>query len=444
MKKHVLRITESSWDKLVLALTARADVETAAVILCRKLESESASVLVAESIELVPEQGYLERTGAWIRIAPVALNRLTRRAREEDLSILTVHSHPGCQEPWFSWADDQGDSRLMPAFRVQVPGLPHGSIVLVQGGQACARVFSEAQEEEAVTISIIGRTLRQATLVQSRADERFARQALALGAAGQALLRQLRVAIVGLGGTGSLCALQALHLGVGELLLMDADVVENTNLSRIPGALQSDVGVTPKVDVVTRYADQVGAPTAVRAINRHLVGGKDLAILRECDVVLSCVDAHTPRALMNRLAYEALVPLIDMGSAFRTDVTGAIVSEAGRVVIVGPGRPCLLCWGHVDPDRLREEALPDAERQLLAQDGYVTNLDAPAPSVIAFNTMLAGAAMVELLRIVTGFAGAASPPNRLAFSFGEGTVRRSALAGNRACRVCADNRPESS
>ncbi len=59
-----------------------------------------------------------------------------------------------------------------------------------------------------------------------------------------------------------------------------------------------------------------------------------------------------------------------------------------------------------------------------------------SPSVIAVNTMLAGAAMIELLRLLTAFAGATTPPNRLAFSFTDGTVRRTGLRGPRNCRVC--------
>lgn len=47
---------------------------------------------------------------------------------------------------------------------------------------------------------------------------------------------------------------------------------------------------------------------------------------------------------------------------------------------------------------------------------------------MAFNTIVAGAAVVELLRMVTAFAGAEAPPLRLAFSFSEGTVHRNMIA----------------
>jgi hypothetical protein len=49
---------------------------------------------------------------------------------------------------------------------------------------------------------------------------------------------------------------------------------------------------------------------------------------------------------MNRLSYEKAILLLDMGSAFRVGREGRIESSGRRVVIVGPGRPCLACWGH--------------------------------------------------------------------------------------------------
>jgi hypothetical protein len=138
---------------------------------------------------------------------------------------------------------------------------------------------------------------------------------------------------------------------------------------------------------------------------------------------------------MNKLAYDSRIPVIDMGSAFRVDPqSGRVKSSGGRVVVVGPGRPCLRCWGHLDPDVLREEALPAEEREALKASGYLIGVDVDQPSVIAFNTMLAGAAVIEFLRLITGFAGDDDPPNRLGFRFDEGEVSRSAVLPREGCR----------
>jgi hypothetical protein len=110
--------------------------------------------------------------------------------------------------------------------------------------------------------------------------------------------------------------------------------------------------------------------------------------------------------------------------------------------VVGPGRPCLSCWGHIDPRRMRVESLSEVDRAREAADGYVQGADIPQPSVIAFNTMIAGAAVIELLRLTTGFAGTEDPPPRLAFDFATGTVRRNTLAGSEACTICLRNPSE--
>jgi hypothetical protein len=139
---------------------------------------------------------------------------------------------------------------------------------------------------------------------------------------------------------------------------------------------------------------------------------------------------------MNRLSYSKCIPLIDMGSAFRVDASGKVVAAAGRVVVVGPGRPCLACWGHIDPSRLRIEALPEKERSRQMAEGYIEGADVPQPSVIAFNTMIAGAAVIELLRLATAFAGTEDPPARLGFDFESGVVRRNRLPETQRCSIC--------
>jgi hypothetical protein len=71
-----------------------------------------------------------------------------------------------------------------------------------------------------------------------------------------------------------------------------------------------------------------------------------------------------------------------------------------------------------------------------AADGYILGAEVPQPSVIPFNTMVAGAAAIEFLRIVTGFAGVEGAPQRLSFDFASGSVRRNALSEAFACRIC--------
>ena len=62
------------------------------------------------------------------------------------------------------------------------------------------------------------------------------RQARLFGPSFNPLLRGLRIAVVGLGGTGSAVAMLLARLGVGHLLLIDDDIVETTNLNRIHGS----------------------------------------------------------------------------------------------------------------------------------------------------------------------------------------------------------------
>lgn len=432
----MLRITESQWTRLLTRLFRNTELETAGLLFAEQLPTRSGPILAVRDASVIPENAYAVRRADQIRIDPVALNRLVRPARNQGLSIFTIHTHPGASTPWFSRADDAGDARLLPSFSTQNPHTIHGSIVVVSSGEAIARGFWKG-DHVAMPVRIVGRTLKNATSTtgETPVEVWFGRQELALGTSGQTRLQALRVGIVGLGGTGSIVAAQLAHQGIGHLVLIDGDKVEDTNVSRIIGATTADIGVH-KVEVARRYIDRLGLSVDVDPICEPLTP-RSVDALAHCDVVFSCVDRQTPRAVLNRLAYSHLVPTIDLGVGFRVDETGHVVGDAGRVVVLGPDRPCLACWGHLNPDALRAEALDDEEHEALANEGYIAGADEPQPSVMAFNTMVSGAAVIEMLRIVTAFAGAATAPQRLAFSFSQGTVRRNQLAAQPRCAICA-------
>lgn len=429
-----LRVLNSNWRPFIDELRSRTDVETAGIILAERLHG--GDTLLARHLTVIPETAYSIRQRDRIRIDPIAFNRLVRTARNERLSVFTIHTHPGTNEPWFSGADDAGDSVLMPSLFMQMDG-PHGSMVVAGNtGEVCARAWAGEERMVPVSLHEIGTGLRVSSFDDGNDTEHwYDRQRLALGEAGQRVLRELHVAIVGLGGTGSVTFAQLVHLGVGEITVVDDDRVENTNISRILGAGVADVGVTWKVDAAARYASSVGLGTQVNIIRGSLGREADPYVLSACDAIFSCVDAHLPRALLNRLAYEKAILLFDMGSAFRV-TDRAVTAGSGRVVMTGPERPCLACWGHIDANRIRIESLPESERVKQAAEGYISGADIPQPSVIAFNTQIAGAAVVEFLRAVTQFAGADDPPARLSFDFTTGSVRRNRLAGTPGCRIC--------
>ncbi len=431
-----LRVIESQWNPFVDQLRMRSDVETAGIILAERLNG--GEVLLARHMVEMPPEGYLIRRGDQLRLDPITLNRIIRPARDGGLSVITVHTHPGTTHPWFSDADDRGDARLMPSLFHQMAG-PHGSVVIAgDTGVAAGRVWSEDEEKRGLEIRIVGRTLRIFSQTSLPAENLawFDRQRLALGPAGQEALRGLHVAIVGMGGTGSVVFLQLAHLGIRRITVIDGDRVGASNVSRILGATADDAGRTWKVDVAARYAERLGVGTEVLCLRGHLGQDVSPAEIEGCDFVLSCVDRHLPRALLNRLSYDKAVPVIDMGSAFRVNAEGKVAAGAGRVVVVGPGRPCLACWGHIDPNRTRIESLSETDRAREVTDGYIDGAEVAQPSVVAFNTAVAGAAVVELMRLVTEFAGADDPPMRLSFDFETGTVRRNRLPQGYGCRIC--------
>ncbi len=435
--KHTVRFTALQWAVLQSSLWARTDVETGAIVLAEATPSSGSASLAVRKVVPVPDDAYRSRRSDFLEIDPIWMNQQCFDARRAGLSVFTAHTHLTDGPAWFSWADDAGDHRLMPALLAQMPDRVHGALNVTRT-DALARVYLDG-EFRAAQISVAGPGLlvlpRRGPAAGSEATH--ARQRLALGRHGQALLGAPRVGVVGLGGTGSVVSALLGRLGVRWLLLLDGDRFEASNYSRVLGSLPADTDTrTLKVAIADRALRAVTPDGTVISVARPLATHDDLDLLAECDVIFSCVDQLAPRALLNRLAYGAHVPVIDMGSAFRVDERGEVISQGGKVVIIGPGRPCLWCWGDLDAERIRVESLDPAARAQEAENGYITGADEPQPAVVTFNATLAAAAVTEFVRMVTGFAGAETPPDRINFDFGKGTATRARGRSRPGCRFC--------
>ena len=264
-------------------------------------------------------------------------------------------------------------------------------------------------------VRVVGRRLRLLPAFDNiqdtiAAEQVHDRQIRAFGAAGQRTLAQLRVGVVGAGGTGSAVIEQLVRLGVQDIVSIDDDVITGTNVSRVYGSSVSDDG-RPKVKVAEDNASRIGLGTDLTPYEGRIDKRAQLELLRHCDVIFGCTDDHTGRFNLSNLAFYYLIPVIDMGVAIDAPEE-RVRSITGRITYVGPGEPCLICRGDVDIDRVRDEGYEPEERERLAGEGYAQGLGEPDPSVVAYTTMVASWGVADLLERLFGF-GVEDPPGEI-------------------------------
>jgi sulfur-carrier protein adenylyltransferase/sulfurtransferase len=130
-----------------------------------------------------------------------------------------------------------------------------------------------------------------------------------IGAKGQAALSQARVLIVGLGGLGSPVLQYLAGAGVGCLGLIDADVLDASNLHRQPIYALSDVG-RPKVELAHAAVAAINPSVRVETHGARLDADNALDLIRSYDVVIDCSDNFRTKYLINDAAVLAHRPAI--------------------------------------------------------------------------------------------------------------------------------------
>lgn len=140
---------------------------------------------------------------------------------------------------------------------------------------------------------------------------RYSRQIMLpeIDAAGQLALADARVLIIGLGGLGSSASIYLAAGGVGELILVDDDVVELSNLQRQIVHGNDDIG-RAKVESARETLSQINPDTNIEAINKRLSEEELDEYVSQSTVVCDCSDNFTTRFAINRAAVNNRVPLV--------------------------------------------------------------------------------------------------------------------------------------
>ncbi|MEL1242127.1 tRNA threonylcarbamoyladenosine dehydratase [Flavobacterium flavipallidum] len=108
-------------------------------------------------------------------------------------------------------------------------------------------------------------------------------------------LQNATVMVVGLGGVGSFAAEFLARAGVGNMIIVDGDVVDITNINRQLPALHSTVG-EPKVTIVGDRLMDINPELNLTRVKEFLSPERAFELVSEdMDYVLDCIDSITPK-----------------------------------------------------------------------------------------------------------------------------------------------------
>ena len=398
-----------------IAEASRHPMEHAAVILARRIETSGDVRLLARGVHPVPTKAYIEQSAQHLLIGSEGYVAALGAAETDHAVPIWFHTHPGDEgAPLPSRHDRQVDRDIADLFQLRSGSGFYGTLIASPRGKDF--VFSGELTPEDGPVSTIDRIwivgerwkLKQSFATRDApTNSAFDRNVRAFGPVIQAVLGDLRVAVVGAGGTGSAVSEQLVRLGVRRLVLIDNDNLSASNVTRVYGSTPAHIG-QPKVDVLRDHLRLI-APDLDCAAVKGMITTRNVAMeLRGCDLVFGCTDDNAGRLVLSRLSTYCLTPVIDVGVLLSSDAAGGLSGIDGRITTLTPGAGCLVCRGRVDMARASAEMKTPDERKRLADEGYAPALGQVEPAVVAFTTAVAAAAVNELLDRLIGYG----PPER--------------------------------
>lgn len=387
-----------------LAEAAEAEVETACVLIARRVGTSRGDIrLLGRELHWVPDDAYGLRNATAMSIASHGYLPALAAAEADESVPLWLHTHPGQESsPRPSTRDMRVDKQLADLFRLRAGSPLYGSVVIApRRGRFCFTGHLESDDGR-TDIDRLWVTGRRFALVRHWLHEKtpssnqFDRNIRAFGGEIQRVLGDLRVGVVGCGGTGSAVVEQLVRLGVRHFRLFDADTLSEANLTRVYGTFPEDVGEA-KVDVISAHIARIAPEAEVVTAEAKITFEATAKLLLDADIVFGCTDDNAGRLVLSRFASYLLTPVIDCGVLLSSGPGGQLTGIDGRVTVLAPGAACLVCRGRIDLQRAAAEMLAPDEYRRLADEGYAPALPGVEPAVVAYTTQVASAAVGELL-----------------------------------------------
>jgi adenylyltransferase/sulfurtransferase len=166
---------------------------------------------------------------------------------------------------------------------------------------------------------------------------RYSRQMMLpeIDAAGQERLNESRVLIIGLGGLGSPVSMYLASAGVGQLVLVDFDTVDISNLQRQIVHTTKDIG-RAKIESAKEHLQAINPEINIECIDHALEREELLTEAEKADVIVDASDNFQTRFALNEISVKSKTPL----------VSGAAIRFEGQVTVFNPkdkNSPCYRC-----------------------------------------------------------------------------------------------------
>lgn len=390
---------------------SRHPLETAGVLLVSVVSDGGDGFrLLGREFVPVPDSAYARRHEDALTIGSEGYVNALARAEFLNAAALWVHTHPGVgSSPAPSTHDDVVDRQLAETFRLRSGSDYYGALILSPrelGFTFTGHIGIDGAKPASISrMWAVGDRFRLTYahgLAVREPLETFDRNVRAFGSAIQQTLGDLKVAVIGCGGTGSAVLEQLVRLGVRRFLLVDPDVLSPSNVTRVYGSSQSDIG-RPKVQIAADHIKRIAPESTCETDQSMITVSATAKKLRSCDLIFGCTDDNAGRLVLSRIPTYLLTPVIDCGVLLSSGAQGKLTGIDARVTTIVPEQACLLCRGRIDVARAGAELMVPDERRRLETEGYAPALGRTEPAVVTFTTMTAATAVSELLERLIGY-----------------------------------------
>jgi len=147
-----------------------------------------------------------------------------------------------------------------------------------------------------------------------------------LGIGGQISLLKSTVGVVGLGGLGGFTCELLARVGVGQLVLIDDDVYDESNLNRQLHSSSEQLGKS-KAEVSARRLGSINPSASCEVRTERLQKDNAICFLDGCDLAVDCLDSLNARFQLQDACAKMQIPMVH----------GAIAGMTGQIMVIRPG-----------------------------------------------------------------------------------------------------------